>query len=101
MSKTNCWEFKNCGRELGRTQTDELGVCPVSTEKRLNGIHDGINAGRACWVVAGSMCGGKRQGTFAKKFDNCEKCDFYFTVKQEEGLNLELSIVLINRLRQA
>jgi hypothetical protein len=99
MSKVNCWEFKNCGRELGGTQTDEFGVCPVSTEKRLHGIHDGINSGRACWVVAGTMCDGKRQGTFAQKYEDCQKCDFYVAVKQEEGLNFELSTVLINKLR--
>ena len=27
--------------------------------------------------VAGTLCGGKVQGTFALKLGNCQKCDFY------------------------
>lgn len=49
--KKNCWEFKNCGREFGGIKARELGVCPASTDERLNGIHNGENAGRSCWVV--------------------------------------------------
>ncbi|HEY6010114.1 MAG TPA: hypothetical protein VIX18_01485, partial [Nitrospirota bacterium] len=37
-----------------------------------------------CWVVAGSLCGGKIQGTFAEKLSNCLRCDFYNLVKSEE-----------------
>ena len=48
--KTNCWEFKNCGRDLNGTRADELDICPVSAEIRLDGVHGGKNAGRACWV---------------------------------------------------
>jgi hypothetical protein len=45
------------------------------------------------------MCGGKRQGTFAQKYENCQKCDFYQLVKQEEGVKLEMSIVLLHRVK--
>ncbi len=96
--KTNCWEFKNCGREQNGARADELGICPVSTETRLDGVHDGKNAGRACWVVTGSICDNKKQGTFSKKYNNCMQCDFHMTVKQEEGINLEMSIVLLCNL---
>ena len=101
MNKKNCWEFKNCGREPNGSKVGELGVCPSATEKYLDGVHDGKNAGRACWIVAGSMCGGKKQGTFAQKYENCSKCDFYMTVKQEESFGFEMSIVLLNKLRKA
>jgi hypothetical protein len=37
-------------------------------ESRLAGTHDGKFGGRACWIVAGTLCGGKEQGTFAKKY---------------------------------
>ena len=73
----NCWEYKKCGRQKGGVSADALGVCPAYTEKRLNGIHGGINAGRACWVIAGTFCSGEVQGTFAIKLGNCQKCDFY------------------------
>lgn len=82
--KLNCWEFKNCGRQPGGSKTTELGVCPAAAEQKLNGAHGGKNAGRACWVVAGSLCGGKIQGTYAKKLLNCWRCDFMNRVKIEE-----------------
>lgn len=65
--KKNCWEVKNCGREVNGAKSIDLGVCIAVTESRLNGVHDGQNAGRSCWVVAGTLCGGKPQGTFAQK----------------------------------
>ncbi len=46
--------------------------------------HGGKAPGRACWVVAGSLCGGKVQGTYAEKLLNCWKCDFMNAVKKEE-----------------
>lgn len=98
MSKINCWEAKKCGREPGGLRKD-LGVCPTATEMRLNGTHGGKYAGRSCWVVAGTLCGGQEQGSFAQKYHNCEKCDFYRQVKQEEGANFTLSVVLINKIR--
>lgn len=82
--RMNCWEFKKCGREPGGHRALELGVCPASVEKALDGAHGGRNAGRACWVVAGSFCGGRIQGTFAMKLLNCWRCDFMNMVKQEE-----------------
>lgn len=100
MSKINCWEFKNCGREPNGSKVDELGICPSSTEKALDGVHGGKNAGRACWVVAGTMCKGKLQGTFAQKYNSCMECDFCKTVKKEEDANLVMSIVLLNKLRK-
>ncbi len=99
MGKLNCWEFKKCGRVSGGEHEKDLGVCPVTAEKRLNGVHDGTNAGRACWVVAGTLCGGIVQGSFAKKYEHCEKCDFYQAVKKEEGYKYELAILLLKRLK--
>jgi hypothetical protein len=76
----------------------DLPVCPAATAKELHKTHGGSLGGRACWVVAGTMCGGKPQGTFAQKYRDCESCDFYQAVKKEEGMNFELAVVLINRL---
>lgn len=98
--KKNCWEFKNCGRQPGGAREKDLGVCVAALESRLNGIHEGQNAGRACWVVAGTLCGGKVQGSFAQKYENCEICDFYKTVKIEEGPNFTVTIALLNKLKQ-
>jgi hypothetical protein len=38
-------------------------------------------------AVAGTLCKGEKQGTFAQKVGNCSKCDFYNLVAQEEGSN--------------
>jgi hypothetical protein len=96
--KKNCWEFKKCGREAGGSNADSLGVCPAATEERLHGVHGGTNAGRACWVLAGTQCGGTVQGTFAQKFGECQVCDFFRMVKKEEGGNYKYSINLLNRI---
>ena len=96
--KLNCWEVKQCGREPGGKRND-LGVCPATMEARLNGMHEGTNAGRACWIVAGTLCGGKVQGTFAKKYDSCEQCDFFNLVKLEEGSTFLSSLFLLCKLK--
>lgn len=67
MSGMNCWEYKKCGRENGSS-------CPAVTS----------HAGRACWLVAGTMCGGAVQGTAAQKLGNCRDCDFYQKVKAHQ-----------------
>jgi hypothetical protein len=62
----NCWEFKKCGREKGGAKEKELGVCPAWP-----------NHGRLCARIAGTLCGGKVQGSFAVKLSNCMACEFY------------------------
>jgi protein gp37 len=82
--KQNCWEFKKCGRQPGGQKVADLGVCPATVHQPLDGAHEGKNAGRSCWVVAGSLCGGKIQGTYAQKLNNCWRCEFMNMVKKEE-----------------
>ncbi len=73
MDKINCWEYMKCGREEGGEKAKELGVCPAYPDH-----------GRDCWFVAGTLCGGKVQGTYAEKYGNCLKCDFYKKVMRGE-----------------
>lgn len=94
--KKNCWEFYNCGRQPGGEKVIELGVCPAATEERLNGVHGGNNSGRACWVVAGTMCNGEVQGTFARKYRDCAACYFYREVKEEENGKFVPTIILLD-----
>ena len=90
--KKNCWEVKQC---------DTPSNCIAFNEKLLDGIHGGKNAGRCCWVVAGTLCsGGKPSGKYAQKFDACEKCDFYHLVKKEEAANFSLAVPLILKLQE-
>lgn len=53
----NCWEFKNCGRELD---------CPAYPDR-----------GTDCAWVTGTLCDGKVQGIFGMKLATCIKCDYY------------------------
>lgn len=63
----NCWEFKKCGRENGgESGESEIKSCPAFPDH-----------GKHCARVAGTLCGGKIQGTFATKLASCMKCDFY------------------------
>lgn len=96
--KINCWEFKKCGRQPGGPHIHDLGICPAAVETRLDNIHGGKNAGRSCWVMAGTLCKGEMQGTFAQKYKNCEMCDFYKKVKEEEFPRFMLSALLLKKL---
>ena len=97
--KRNCWEAKQCGREPGGAKVRELGVCPAAAENRLDGVHGGRNGGRACWVVAGTLCRGQTQGTFAVKFGACEQCDFYLQVREDEFPQFLFSSILLGKIR--
>jgi len=68
-------------------------------KKRIDGSNQGKNAGRACWFVAGTLCGGKVQGLFANKLANCMNCDFYKSVSQEEGRELAKPGDVLARLK--
>jgi hypothetical protein len=99
MSKTNCWEYKKCGREPGGAKVTELGICPASTNLSANGIHEGKNGGRSCWVIAGTFCGGKVQGTYSAKLANCMDCEFYKLVVREAGKSRIDSMALLARIK--
>lgn len=98
--KKNCWEFKKCGREPNGEKAREMGVCPAAIEIRLDTVHGGKNAGRACWVVAGTLCKGETQGTFAVKFGACEACEFYLAVREEEFPQFQFSSILLGKIRE-
>ncbi|MEW6714846.1 MAG: ATP-binding protein [Nitrospirota bacterium] len=66
--KIKCWEYMKCGRDK-----DATIKCPACS-----------NFGRICWAVAGTFCEGKVQGTFAQKYEDCRKCEFYQRVTNRE-----------------
>ncbi len=70
----NCWEFKKCGREDGGRNAAELGICPAYPY-----------SGNRCARIAGTLCGGKVQGTFAVKLVNCMQCDYYQSPHYDKG----------------
>jgi len=74
-----------CGREPGGAKARRLGTCPAAVDTTFHGFNQGINAGRLCWLVAGTFCGGMVQGTYAKKYVACRKCNFYQKLHSDEG----------------
>jgi len=96
--RINCWEYKKCG--YGPKGENGNRTCPTVNEIRLDGVHNGVRAGRACWVVAGTFCNGQIQGQFAQKYTTCMNCDFYQKVLDEEGHKFEITITLMKRLRE-
>ncbi len=81
----NCWEFVNCGREPGGDRADDLGVCPAAADRRFDGLNDGINAGRVCWIVAGTENNDRPHCILADRHHPCQECSFYQQVQQSAG----------------
>ena len=54
-----------------------------------------------CWLIAGTMCGGKAQGKFIEKYDSCTECETYQGIIGDDPVRKlrELVIVLIHSLR--
>jgi len=77
----NCWEFRNCGREPGGLNVDELGICPAATNKCYHGVNRGKAGGRFCWNIDGTLC----RKTSEKKQALCADCSFFQEVEQQEG----------------
>lgn len=100
-SKRNCWEAMACGREPGGANAGEKGICPAALETRADGINGGTNGGRACWAIAGTLCGGQLQGSFAVKMADCMYCPFYREVRAEEGDGFVPPITILLRLNRA
>ncbi len=85
VSRINCWDFFECGREPNGKKSKELGICPATASLELDGVNDGINGGRSCWAIAGTLCDGEIQGSYAQKIGNCLKCDFHSFVHSQQG----------------
>jgi two-component system NtrC family sensor kinase len=66
-AQVKCWEYMKCGRDK-----DCSMKCPAYP-----------NFGRICWAVAGTFCEGKIQGTFAQKYEDCKKCEFYQKMRKK------------------
>jgi hypothetical protein len=56
----------------------ELGVCPVATAWKYDGLNGGRAAGRICWQVCQSEGPDRRLGDLAPSTPpSCRKCAFY------------------------
>jgi hypothetical protein len=95
MNKENCWEIKRCGR--GPSGKND---CPAAKDSTLHGVHGGTNAGRACWVAAGTCGSSAATGEFAKQLKDCLRCDFYKAVEAgEKNVETGFSATRLGMLR--
>lgn len=62
LSSPPCWEALRCNR----AGEDAADPCPAWP-----------NFGRACWAVAGTLCGGAAKGTQASNLGDCADCGFF------------------------
>jgi hypothetical protein len=98
-AKLNCWEFKKCGRGPGGENTS-VEICPAAVDSDLDGIHQGQNAGRSCWVIASTFCGEQLQVDSGGKGTGCLFCDFYKLVRQEEFPYFMLTPFILERKKK-
>ena len=77
---SNCWDKHQCNNL----------ECPAYKNE----------CGR-CWLIAGTMCGGKTSGTFIEKYGSCLECDVYNEAIGNDKVRKlkELVIALIHSLR--
>ena len=97
MLKRNCWEVKRCGREEGGKNVESHGVCPAATQECLDGLNNGKNGGRSCWVVEDTncaSCSGMYADPCATRISTCLKCEFFEIVAVEESESYISTMVL-------
>jgi len=83
--KLNCWEHMDCKHRPGKGDAFCSDMCPAVTGSTFSGINSGVNAGRFCWAVAGSFSQEKPACQFIQEGNECTECEFYQTVRAEEG----------------
>lgn len=75
-----------CGRAPGGENAEKQGICPATNDPSYDGFNQGDFAGRICWLLSGTFCEGKIQGSFAEKRDSCKSCNFYKKIHAQEGI---------------
>ena len=98
--KKNCWEILKCGKQPGGAKVCPDGPCPAAIENKVDGINDGVNAGRVCWLIKRTQCHDRVQEGYADKLNLCMRCEFYLQVKSEEKHDLASPQKVITMLRE-
>jgi hypothetical protein len=70
-----CWEIKKCERQKGGMKLYQLYECIASK----------YEMGHSCWAIAGPLCSGKIEGTFAQKVNFCTSCKVYHLYNHSRG----------------
>ncbi|MCI5137837.1 MAG: hypothetical protein D3922_05350, partial [Candidatus Electrothrix sp. AR1] len=74
-------------REPNGIHVAELGVCPAASNNDVDGIHNGKNGGRCCWIIINSAFEGDTPHGFClNKIQGCRECNFYLFLEKSEKL---------------
>ncbi len=84
MNKNNCWQFMQCGKELGGLKAAD-GVCPVAAKASEDDQGNGGLGGRLCWILAETLQYTVRCSEHHHP-SSCFSCEFRYKVMTEEGL---------------
>lgn len=92
IDDNSCFEnphLKKCWEEMGCKKVN----CPVFT--------GGPEEQQRCWQISGTYCGGKTQGAFVDKYENCKECEIYRnaspTIVEELGEYFNNMVFLLRR----
>jgi len=88
--KIPCWEMKNCQRCHGGEKEAEFGMCITYP---WGGWH--------CWALAGTLCGGMVQGSSAQKEGNCQMCQHYIELMQDDPAKLKADSAYFSAVMQS
>ena len=83
-NRMNCWEFKQCGREPGGRNVEKYGRCSVPVSVEHNGMNNGKNGGRSCWILREAACEKIMRACRVDEIKECRQCRFHIHVKKSE-----------------
>ena len=72
--ENRCWEAKHCNETNCPAYKNEFG---------------------RCWLIAGTMCGGKPQGKFVEKYNSCIECEVFQAATGNDMVHKLREFVLI------
>lgn len=90
--RTPCWEHRNCGRQPGGHSAGELGVCPAAEAEYHHGTNSGPCAGRICWALGDTDAHHRAGGDAMRRLQRCMSCEFFRTVRREEGGDFKVGL---------
>ena len=86
MNEINCWDYMNCGNGPEGFNSTKSGACPVAKDNKADGLNNGINGGRLCWVIAENSPLDAIKCSELHLKSSCFSCEFKYKVTAHEGL---------------
>jgi hypothetical protein len=61
-------------------------MCPVAADTSADGLNEGVNGGRICWIIAETLNKNEIKCCALQQDPSCFQCEFRHKVITEEGL---------------